>query len=693
MTPEPTDSTSPAANDLDANGSTGPSAPVDAPHESMSTKSSGDYGANQIQVLEGLEAVRKRPGMYIGSTGPRGLHHLVYEIVDNAVDEALAGHCDNIEVVVRADGGLTVVDNGRGIPVDMHPTEGISTVELVLTVLHAGGKFGGGGYAVSGGLHGVGSSVVNALSTRLEVEVKRQGAVYRMTFADGVPEAPLAKGEASDETGTTITFWPNADIFETVEFDYETLRARFQQMAFLNKGLRIALTDEKEVEFEGVGEDETSGPRTDVFLYEKGLVDYVEYINSLKKSDLVHSEIIDFESEDTERRISLEVAMQWTTAYTESVHTYANTINTHEGGTHEEGFRAALTTLVNKYARANNLLKEKDENLSGDDIREGLTAVVSIKLGEPQFEGQTKTKLGNTEAKAFVQRVAGEQLADWFDRNPNQAKDIIRKAIQAASARMAARKARETARRKGLLEGGGMPGKLKDCQSKDPSISEIFIVEGDSAGGSAVQGRNPETQAILPLRGKILNVEKARLDRALGNNEVQAMITAFGAGIGEDFNPDKARYHKIILMADADVDGQHITTLLLTLLFRYMRPLIDLGYVYLAQPPLYRLKWSNSPHEYVYSDRERDALIAHGSASNKRMPKENGIQRYKGLGEMDYKELWETTMDPATRTLLQVTLDDAAAADEIFSTLMGEDVESRRSFIQKNAKDVRFLDI
>ncbi|WP_208543372.1 MULTISPECIES: DNA topoisomerase (ATP-hydrolyzing) subunit B [unclassified Rathayibacter] len=659
----------------------------------MSTKSSGDYGANQIQVLEGLEAVRKRPGMYIGSTGPRGLHHLVYEIVDNAVDEALAGYCDNIEILMRADGGVTVSDNGRGIPVDMHPTEGISTVELVLTVLHAGGKFGGGGYAVSGGLHGVGSSVVNALSTRLDVEVKRQGAVYRMSFTDGVPDAPLEKGEASDETGTTITFWPNAGIFETVEFDYETLRARFQQMAFLNKGLRIALTDQNEVEFEGEGENETEGDRTDVFHYEKGLVDYVEYINSLKKSDLVHSEIIDFESEDTERRISLEVAMQWTTAYTESVHTYANTINTHEGGTHEEGFRAALTTLVNRYARANNLLKEKDENLSGDDIREGLTAVVSIKLGEPQFEGQTKTKLGNTEAKAFVQRVAGEQLADWFDRNPSQAKDIIRKAIQAASARMAARKARETARRKGLLEGGGMPGKLKDCQSKDPSISEIFIVEGDSAGGSAVQGRNPETQAILPLRGKILNVEKARLDRALGNNEVQAMITAFGAGIGEDFNPDKARYHKIILMADADVDGQHITTLLLTLLFRYMRPLIDLGYVYLAQPPLYRLKWSNSPHEYVYSDRERDALIAHGSATNKRMPKENGIQRYKGLGEMDYKELWETTMDPATRTLLQVTLDDAAAADEIFSTLMGEDVESRRSFIQKNAKDVRFLDI
>ncbi|PPI56860.1 DNA topoisomerase (ATP-hydrolyzing) subunit B [Rathayibacter toxicus] len=659
----------------------------------MSTKSSGDYGANQIQVLEGLEAVRKRPGMYIGSTGPRGLHHLVSEIVDNAVDEALAGHCDNIEIVMRSDGGITVTDNGRGIPVDMHPTEGISTVELVLTVLHAGGKFGGGGYAVSGGLHGVGSSVVNALSTRLEVEVKRQGAVYRMSFINGVPEAPLAKCEASTETGTTITFWPNDEIFETVDFDYETLRSRFQQMAFLNKGLRIVLTDEKEIEFQGEGESEKSGPRSDVFHYEKGLVDYVDYLNSLKKADLVHSEVIYFESEDTERRISLEVAMQWTTAYTESVHTYANTINTHEGGTHEEGFRAALTTLVNRYARANNLLKEKDENLSGEDIREGLTAVVSIKLGEPQFEGQTKTKLGNTEAKAFVQRVTGEQLADWFDRNPSQAKDIIRKAIQAASARLAARKARETARRKGLLEGGGMPGKLKDCQSKDPSISEIFIVEGDSAGGSAVQGRNPETQAILPLRGKILNVEKARLDRALSNNEVQAMITAFGAGIGEDFTPDKTRYHKIILMADADVDGQHITTLLLTLLFRYMRPLIDLGYVYLAQPPLYRLKWSNFPHEYVYSDRERDALLAHGSATNKRLPKENGIQRYKGLGEMDYKELWETTMDPGTRTLLQVTLDDAAAADEIFSTLMGEDVESRRSFIQKNAKDVRFLDI
>ncbi|MEO7018480.1 MAG: DNA topoisomerase (ATP-hydrolyzing) subunit B [Leifsonia sp.] len=644
------------------------------------------YGANEIQVLEGLEAVRKRPGMYIGSTGPRGLHHLVQEIVDNSVDEAMAGHADNIDVTILHDGSIRVVDNGRGIPVDIHPVEKISTVEVVLTILHAGGKFGGGGYAVSGGLHGVGSSVVNALSERLDVEVRRQGNVYRQSYRSGVPQAPLEMGEASDETGTTITFWPSKETFETVEFDYDTLRTRFQQMAFLNKGLRIALTDERP-------HDDEEANRSNVFLYEQGLTDYVHYLNSAKKAEVVHDEIISFESEDTERKISLEVAMQWTTGYNESVFTYANTINTHEGGTHEEGFRAALTTLVNRYAREKGILKEKDDNLSGDDVREGLTAVVSIKLAEPQFEGQTKTKLGNTEAKAFVQKVVGDQLGDWFDRNPNQAKEIIRKSLQAATARLAARKARETARRKGLLEGGGMPGKLKDCQSKDPSISEIFIVEGDSAGGSAVQGRNPETQAILPLRGKILNVEKARLDRALANNEVQAMITAFGAGIGEDFNPEKARYHKIVLMADADVDGQHITTLLLTLLFRYMRPLIELGYVYLAQPPLYRLKWTNSEHEYVYSDRERDAFLADGIAAGKRIPKDNGVQRYKGLGEMDYKELWETTMSPETRTLLQVTLDDAAAADEIFATLMGEDVESRRNFIQKNAKDVRFLDI
>jgi len=538
-------------------------------------------------------------------------------------------------------------------------------------------------------LHGVGSSVVNALSERLAVEVRRQGNVYAQTYQHGVPDAPLAKGASTDETGTTISFWPNGEIFETTEFDYDTLRTRFQQMAFLNKGLRITIADERRDK--DVALD--AAPRREEFLYEKGLVDYVEFLNSAKKIEVVHPEIISFESEDTERRIALEVAMQWTNAYSESVHTYANTINTHEGGTHEEGFRAALTTLVNKYARDKGILKEKDENLSGDDVREGLTAVISIKLGEPQFEGQTKTKLGNTEAKSFVQKVAGEHLADWFERNPAQAKDVIRKALQASAARIAARKAREQTRRKGLLESGGMPGKLKDCQSKDPSLSEIFIVEGDSAGGSAVQGRNPETQAILPLRGKILNVEKARLDRALGNAEVQAMITAFGAGIGEDFDPDKVRYHKIVLMADADVDGQHITTLLLTLLFRYMRPLIDLGYVYLAQPPLYRLKWTNSEHEYVYSDRERDVLLESGLAAGKRIPKDNGIQRYKGLGEMNHQELWDTTMNPASRTLLQVTLEDAAVADSVFSTLMGDDVEQRRTFIQQNAKDVRFLDI
>lgn len=656
-----------------------------------------EYGADDIQVLEGLEAVRKRPGMYIGSTGERGLHHLVYEIVDNSVDEALAGYCDTINVTIRPDGAIRVVDNGRGIPVDMHRTEGKSTVEVVLTVLHAGGKFGGGGYAVSGGLHGVGSSVVNALSTRLDVEVKRQGYAWRQSYRDGgIPQAPLAQEEATDETGTTIEFWPDDTIFETVHFDYDTLRTRFQQTAFLNKGLRITLSDERPdsayvVDTEGGGSEERR-PHDD-FYYERGLVDYVEYLNKVRKAEVVNDEIIEIEAEDTVRHISLELAMQWTTSYTENVFTFANTINTHEGGTHEEGFRAALTTRINAYARAQNLLKEKDENLTGEDIREGLTAVISVKLSEPQFEGQTKTKLGNTEAKAFVQKVVGDQLADWLDRNPVQAKNVIRKAIDAATARLAARKARETARRKSVFESAAMPDKLKDCTSKDPSISEIFLVEGDSAGGSAVQGRDPHTQAILALRGKILNVERARLDRALGNKEVQAMIQAFGTGIGEDFDIDKARYHKIVLMADADVDGQHITTLLLTLLFRYMRGLIEAGFVYLAQPPLYRLKWSNSPHEYAYSDRERDALIAEGIAQGRRIPKDNGIQRYKGLGEMNDHELWETTMDPQTRTLRQVTIDDAAAADEIFTILMGEDVESRRGFIQRNAKDVRFLDI
>jgi DNA gyrase subunit B len=648
--------------------------------------SSESYGADQIQVLEGLEAVRKRPGMYIGSTGPRGLHHLVYEIVDNSVDEALAGFCDTINITIREDGGIRVVDNGRGIPVDIHAAEGISSVELVLTVLHAGGKFGGGGYAVSGGLHGVGSSVVNALSSELDVEVRRQGHVWRQSYTDGTPVGPLSEDEETESTGTTITFWPSAEIFETVEFDYETLRTRFQQTAFLNKGLKIELKDERVP-------DDGEQARHDIFHYERGLIDYVEYLNSQKKADVVHPDVISIESEDTDRKIALELAMQWNTSYQESVHTFANTINTHEGGTHEEGFRAALTTLMNRYARDAKILKEKDDNLTGDDIREGLTAVISVKLAEPQFEGQTKTKLGNTEAKSFVQRVVGTELSHWLESNPTQARDVIRKAIQASQARLAARKARETTRRKGLLESGGMPGKLKDCQSKDPAVSEIFMVEGDSAGGSAVQGRNPMTQAILPLRGKILNVEKARLDRALANQEIQSMITAFGAGIGEDFDPDKARYHKIVLMADADVDGQHITTLLLTLLFRYMRPLIERGYVYLAQPPLYRLKWANSAHEYVFSDRERDALLQVGIAAGKRIPKENGIQRYKGLGEMDYKELWDTTMNPDTRTLLQVTLEDAAAVDSVFATLMGEDVDARRQFIQQNAKDVRFLDI
>jgi len=695
MTPEtPSDANESTANESTQTGAEAPGS---------ATKSSApapevEYGADSIQILEGLEAVRKRPGMYIGSTGPRGLHHLVYEIVDNSVDEALAGYADKILVTLLADGGVRVVDNGRGIPVDPHssdPTK--STVEVVLTILHAGGKFGGGAYAVSGGLHGVGSSVVNALSTRFDVEVKQKGFVWRHRFANGgAPQQQLEKGEPTDETGTAITFWPDAEIFtETIEFEYDILRTRFQQMAFLNKGLRIELLDERE----GATVDEeidgtvVTRQRADVFFYERGLVDYVEYLNHVRKAEVVNDEIIAFESEDTARKISLEVAMQWTTGYTENVFTYANTINTHEGGTHEEGFRAALTTLVNRYARANNILKEKDDNLTGDDVREGLTAVISIKLGEPQFEGQTKTKLGNTEAKAFTQKVVGDQLGDWFERNPKQAKNVVTKAVEAATARMAARKARETARRKSVFESAAMPDKLKDCTSKDPSISEIFLVEGDSAGGSAVQGRDPHTQAILALRGKILNVERARLDKALANKEVQAMIQAFGTGIGEDFDLGKARYHKIVLMADADVDGQHITTLLLTLLFRYMRGLIEAGFVFLAMPPLYRLKWTNSPHEYVYSDAERDALLNDGLANGKRIPKEAGIQRYKGLGEMNAKELWETTMDHTTRTLRQITIDDAAAADEIFSVLMGEDVESRRSFIQRNAKDVRFLDI
>ena len=664
------------------------------------------YEASDITVLEGLEAVRKRPGMYIGSTGERGLHHMVQEIVDNSVDEAMAGHGDTIEVTLLADGGVRVVDHARGIPVDMHPTENKPAVELVLTVLHAGGKFGGGGYAVSGGLHGVGSSVVNALSVRMEVEIRRQGHVWRQAYARGVPTMELEKGEVTDETGTTITFWADGEIFDETVYDFETLRKRFQQMAFLNKGLRITLTDERapevdesededliDVELEAEGAASQKGPRTVSYHYERGLQDFVEFINTSKRAEVIHPDIISFESEDTDAKISVEVAMQWTGAYSDSVHTYANTINTHEGGTHEEGFRSSLTSIVNRYGRAQGLLKEKDANLTGEDIREGLTAVISVKLGEPQFEGQTKTKLGNTIARTFMVKVMTDQLTDWFESHPNEAKAIVMKGQAAAMAREAARKARDATRRKSPLETGGMPGKLRDCSSRNPAESEIFIVEGDSAGGSAVQGRDPRTQAILPIRGKILNVEKARLDRALDNQEVRSLITAFGTGIGEDFDATKLRYHKIILMADADVDGQHICTLLLTLLFRYMRPLIELGHVFIAMPPLYRLKWSNAPHEYVFSDEERDERLAAGQSAGRRMPKDNGIQRYKGLGEMDWKELQSTTMDTSTRTLKQVTVDEAADADTIFSVLMGDDVESRRRFIQENAKDVRFLDI
>ena len=661
------------------------------------------YGASDITVLEGLEAVRKRPGMYIGSTGERGLHHLVYEVVDNSVDEALAGYADHNEVTIQEDGGIKVVDNGRGIPVDEHPTEHKPTVEVVMTILHAGGKFGGGGYAVSGGLHGVGISVVNALSTRVNTEIRRQGYVWRMSFANGgTPITPLERGEETDETGTTQVFYPDPEIFETVEFDFETLRQRFQQMAFLNKGLRITLTDEREFATdegdeiaggEEASDKKTKGHRTVTYCYEHGLRDYVEYLDSAKKSETINNEIIDFEAENDEGTMSVEIAMQWTTAYSSSVHTFANTINTTEGGMHEEGFRTALTSLVNRYGRDKGIIRDKDDNLTGDDVREGLTAVISIKLTEPQFEGQTKTKLGNTEARTFVQQQVYSKLTDWFDAHPADAKAIINKGQAAQAARVAARKAREATRRKGVLESASMPGKLRDCSSRTPSECEIFIVEGDSAGGSAVGGRDPERQAILPIRGKILNVEKARLDRALSSDTIRSLITAFGTGIGEDFDISKLRYGKIVIMADADVDGQHIATLLLTLLFRYMRPLIEGGHTFIAMPPLYRIKWTNAEHEFAYSDKERDELLAAGAAANRRLPKEGGIQRYKGLGEMNDHELWETTMDPASRILKQVTLDEAADADETFTILMGDDVDRRRTFIQRNATDVRFLDI
>jgi len=679
--------------------------------EDRAPAEAGSYDAAAIQVLEGLDAVRKRPGMYIGSTGERGLHHLVYEVVDNSVDEALAGYCDLIDVTLLADGGVRVVDNGRGIPVDEHPIEKKPAVEVVLTVLHAGGKFGGSGYSVSGGLHGVGVSVVNALSSRLDVEVRRDGVVWTQTYDHAKPTAPLKRAGTTDSTGTTVTYWADATIFETTHYDFHTLARRFQEMAFLNKGLTLVLRDERDLEPSAepgaAAEDAPAEPvdpldepvdldearvREVSYCYAGGIVDFVGHLNA-KKGE-AHRNIIAFESEDAEAGMSVEVAMQWNTGFAESVYTFANTINTHEGGTHEEGFRAALTTTVNKFARDWGVLKDKEPNLSGEDVREGLTAIVSVKLREPQFEGQTKTKLGNTEAKALVQKVTNDQLGAWFEQNPAEGKEIARKSSAAAAARMAARKARDLARnRKGLLGSTGLPGKLRDCQSNKPEECEVFVVEGDSAGGSAVGGRDPRTQAILPIRGKILNVEKARLDRILSNNEVQAIISALGTGIHDDFDIAKLRYGKIVLMADADVDGKHIQTLLLTLLFRFMRPLVEAGHVYLAQPPLYRLRWSNAPHEFAYSDRERDVLREAGQAAGQKLPKDNPVQRYKGLGEMNAEELWDTTMDPDHRILLQVTLDDAALADETFTTLMGEDVESRRSFIQRNAKDVRFLDI
>ena len=642
------------------------------------------YDAGSITVLEGLEAVRKRPGMYIGSTSERGLHHLVYEVVDNSVDEALAGYCDSIEVTLLADGGVRVRDDGRGIPVDEHPIEHRPAVEVVMTTLHAGGKFDSKSYAVSGGLHGVGVSVVNALSRRLEVEVRREGYIWSQAYERGDRVTPLERGGPAEGTGTTITFWPDDTIFETTEWSFETLSRRMQEMAFLNKNLAISMTDERTL-------DEAGQPRAVQYQYEGGIADFVRYINNSKEP--VHGSIIDF-GEDGDG-IAVEIAMQWTGAYTESVHTFANTINTAEGGTHEEGFRAALTTIVNRYAREQKLLREKDDNLTGDDVREGLTAIVSVKLSEPQFEGQTKTKLGNTEAKSFVQKACNDHLRDWFDRNPGEAKEIITKASQAARARIAARQARDLTR-KSLLGGTSLPGKLADCQSTDPARSEVYVVEGDSAGGSAKGGRDPEFQAILPIRGKIINVEKSRIDRVLKNNEVQSLITALGTGIHDEFDISKLRYYKIILMADADVDGQHIRTLLLTLLFRFMKPLVEAGHVYLANPPLYKIKWDGRgvTPGYAYSDAERDRLIEAGMAEGRRDPRpRDAVQRFKGLGEMNAEELWETTMNPAQRILSQVTLDDAAQADELFSVLMGEDVEARRSFITRNAKDVRFLDI
>ncbi|KAB1502801.1 DNA topoisomerase (ATP-hydrolyzing) subunit B [Corynebacterium sp. 320] len=673
----------------------------------MAEAAKSNYGASSITILEGLEAVRKRPGMYIGSTGERGLHHLIWEVVDNSVDEAMAGYADTVSVTLHKDGSVEVEDNGRGIPVENHPS-GPPTVQVVMTQLHAGGKFDSDSYAVSGGLHGVGISVVNALSTRVETDIKRDGYLWHQEFTMAVP-AELQKVKKAQGTGTKQRFWPDAEIFETTVFNFDTVAKRLQEMAFLNKGLTINLTDLREdaaekdlldaaaedaeapksAEEKAQEEEKKKGPRTRTFHYPEGLKDYVEHIN--RKKTQIHPSIISFEAKGEDHEV--EVALQWNNGYSQSVHTFANTINTFEGGTHEEGFRAALTSLMNRYAREHKLLKEKESNLTGDDVREGLAAVISVRVGDPQFEGQTKTKLGNTEVKGFVQRAVNEHLSDWLDANPAEAKAIITKAVASAHARDAARKARDMVRRKSASDLGGLPGKLADCRSKDPKLSELYIVEGDSAGGSAKSGRDSMYQAILPLRGKILNVEKARMDKVLKNNEVQAIITALGTGIHDEFDIKKLRYHKIVLMADADVDGQHIATLLLTLLFRFMRPLVEEGYVYLAQPPLYKLKWSKGEPGFAFSDRERDAQLEEGLAAGRKINKDDGIQRYKGLGEMNAKELWETTMDPSVRTLRLVTLEDAAAADELFSILMGDDVVARRSFITRNARDVRFLDV
>ncbi|MBG9797617.1 DNA topoisomerase (ATP-hydrolyzing) subunit B [Brevibacillus laterosporus] len=632
-----------------------------------------NYDASQIQVLEGLEAVRKRPGMYIGSTSSRGLHHLVWEIVDNSIDESLAGYCTEINVFIHKDNTITVIDNGRGIPTGIHEKTGKSTVETVLTVLHAGGKFGGGGYKVSGGLHGVGSSVVNALSEWMTVTVKQNGNIYSMRFNVGAPEEDLKIIGETEITGTTITFKPDPTIFtETTEFEYELLQKRIRELAFLNKGLCITLEDQRE------GQE-----RREEFYYEGGIKSYVEYLNKNRES--LHEEVIYCEGE--KEGLQVEVAIQYNDSYVSNIYSFANNINTHEGGTHEAGFKAGLTRVINDYSRKFNFLKEKDTNLSGDDVREGITAIISVKISEPQFEGQTKTKLGNSEARSITESVFVERFQEFMEQNPAVAKKVVEKSLMAARAREAARKARELTRRKNALEVSALPGKLADCSSKDAAESEIFIVEGDSAGGSAKMGRDRHFQAILPLRGKVLNVEKSRLDKILGNNEIRMIITALGTGIGEDFDISKARYHKIVIMTDADVDGAHIRTLLLTFFYRYMRELIEAGFVYIAQPPLFSIKQGKNMH-YAFNDRQRDQILS----QLKETPKPN-VQRYKGLGEMNAEQLWETTMDPSVRTLLQVELEDAIDADMVFQTLMGDEVEPRRDFIESYSRNVRNLDI